>query len=161
MQKREHSAHKLPRIPSGDGSLSSKLFNLTGLRVFQAKFMADIKTPPASRQPENKNPPTPVKAPPTNQFTGQDTLNQMPSTPLKLEKTSAPELKKVAKVKTKCMRPRGLKNLGNTCYMYQMCDLGTQFFRLCSVWKSSTLLLRRTSRGRRVPKGSVQPMPVS
>ncbi len=45
MQKRDSSYNKLPRISANDSTLSSKLYNLTGLRIFQAKFMEDLRNP--------------------------------------------------------------------------------------------------------------------
>ena len=138
MQKRDLSVQKLPRLGGGDGNLSSKLFNMTGLRVFPAKFMQDLKAGrPASKHQENKIPITPLKKTPNQLFTGQDTTNQLPSTPLRLDRPIPIELKKVVKVKPKCIRPRGLKNMGNTCYMYPTHHSGTPSFRLFSVWKSS------------------------
>lgn len=43
MLKREVTASKLPKLPSTDSSLSSKLYSLTGLRMFQSKFIEDLK----------------------------------------------------------------------------------------------------------------------
>lgn len=45
MLRRELSANKLPKIPPNDSTLSSKLYSLTGLRIFQAKFMDDLRYP--------------------------------------------------------------------------------------------------------------------
>lgn len=49
MLKRDSSNKKLPKIPAGDDSISSKLFSLTGLRIFQAKFMEDLRHPKSSQ----------------------------------------------------------------------------------------------------------------
>jgi len=49
MQKRDSSNKKLPKIAAGDDSISSKLFSLTGLRIFQAKFMEDLRHPRPSQ----------------------------------------------------------------------------------------------------------------
>jgi hypothetical protein len=48
MLKRDSSNKKLPKIPAADDSISSKLFSLTGLRIFQAKFMEDLRHPKSS-----------------------------------------------------------------------------------------------------------------
>lgn len=45
MLKRELSNNKLPKIPPTDSTLSSKLYSLTGLRIFQAKFMDELRYP--------------------------------------------------------------------------------------------------------------------
>jgi hypothetical protein len=61
MLKRELSGQKLPKLPPpGDSTLSSKLYSLTGLRIFQAKFMDDLRHPRpkpniASSQNANEN----------------------------------------------------------------------------------------------------------
>ena len=51
MQKRDLSTNKLPKITANDSTLSSKLYNLTGLRIFQAKFMEELRCP----RPQQKN----------------------------------------------------------------------------------------------------------
>lgn len=51
MQKRDLSTNKLPKIPANDTTLSSKLYSLTGLRIFQAKFMEELRYP----RPPQKN----------------------------------------------------------------------------------------------------------
>lgn len=53
MQKREFSTNKLPKIPTTDSTLSSKLYSLTGLRIFQAKFMDDLRYPRPPPKPVN------------------------------------------------------------------------------------------------------------
>ncbi len=45
MQKRDQSIHKLPKIAPSEETLSSKLYSLTGLRIFQAKFMEELRYP--------------------------------------------------------------------------------------------------------------------
>jgi len=45
MQKRDLSTHKLPKIAQTEETLSSKLYSLTGLRIFQAKFMEELRYP--------------------------------------------------------------------------------------------------------------------
>jgi len=45
MIKRDHSQNKLPKLANSDSTLSSKLYSLTGLRIFQAKFMEDLRQP--------------------------------------------------------------------------------------------------------------------
>lgn len=49
MQKRDSSNKKLPKIAPVDDTISSKLFSLTGLRIFQAKFMEDLRHPKNSQ----------------------------------------------------------------------------------------------------------------
>lgn len=85
MQKRDLSSNKLPKIPANDTTLSSKLYSLTGLRIFQAKFMEELRCP----RPPQKNQQTyqasnenfghtmPTKpAPIYDGFTGKDKLNE-------------------------------------------------------------------------------------
>ena len=118
MQKRELSVQKLPRLPNSEGTLSSKLFSLTGLRIFKAKFIEDLKQPkPTSKlhlhaQEKSENMVTTVPPPTTGMFTGKDKINQVPPDP-----PTSIKVKPTPKTKVKCMRPRGLRNLGNTCFM--------------------------------------------
>lgn len=85
MQKRDLSTNKLPKIPVNDTTLSSKLYSLTGLRIFQAKFMEELRYP----RPPQKNQQTlqvnnenfantmPMKPTPIyDGFTGKDKHNE-------------------------------------------------------------------------------------
>lgn len=86
MLKRELSVNKLPKLPSGDSTLSSKLYSLTGLRMFQAKFMEDLRYPrpppkstliPNSNANENATQTAPGKLVLAQEgFTGKDKANE-------------------------------------------------------------------------------------
>lgn len=85
MQKRDLSTNKLPKIPANDTTLSSKLYSLTGLRIFQAKFMEELRypRPPQKNQQihqvnnENFANTMPTKpAPIYDGFTGKDKYNE-------------------------------------------------------------------------------------
>jgi hypothetical protein len=74
MQKRDFSTNKLPKIPVTDSTLSSKLYSLTGLRIFQAKFMEDLRYPRPN--PKTTNPPTPNNENNTQNAPGKLVLGQ-------------------------------------------------------------------------------------
>lgn len=85
MLKRDLSTNKLPKIPANDTTLSSKLYSLTGLRIFQAKFMEELRyprPPQKNQQPyqannENFANTMPSKPGPTyDGFTGKDKSNE-------------------------------------------------------------------------------------
>jgi ubiquitin C-terminal hydrolase len=131
MQKRDFSTNKLPKIPVTDSTLSSKLYSLTGLRIFQAKFMEDLRYPRPN--PKTTNPPTPNNENNTQNapgklvlgqdgFTGKDRANegrQVGDSRVREEKKEEGlvKLRQAERVRLLCGRPRGLRNLGNTCYM--------------------------------------------
>ena len=85
MQKRDFSNSKLPKITYNNDTPSSKLYSLTGLRVFQAKFMEDLRYPrqqlklgqtaPSNNQNSNTIPlskPLELK----DNFTGKNKINE-------------------------------------------------------------------------------------
>jgi hypothetical protein len=80
MLKRELSGRKLPKITPTDSTLSSKLYSLTGLRIFQAKFMDDLRypkpKPTANTLTLNENATNqPPKVVPQEGFSGKDRGN--------------------------------------------------------------------------------------
>lgn len=91
MLKRELSGRKLPKNAPTDSTLSSKLYSLTGLRIFQAKFMDELRYPkpkPTTNTLQlNENAANQApKIVPQESFSGKDRGNELVTTKGKEER---------------------------------------------------------------------------